>query len=139
MRAAILALLLAALVAPALAQDDPTAQVEVQFVKPEAVLKMITDKATDFVLVDTQPEEAYEDERIVGAVNYPWVDHVKPPVPLPRDKTLILYCACAHDEDSIDMTKKLAEFGYLNSEVLEGGLFKWEDLKYPVEGTGTKK
>ena len=106
-----------------------------QFIAPADVLKMMQDKDTTFVLVDTQPEEAFADGHIPGAINYPWVPQVKPPISLPRNKMLVLYCPCNHDEDSIDMYKKLAEFGYLNTKILEGGWYKWVALKYPVEGT----
>jgi len=127
---------------PAAAQDDsgafgdPTAQAPPpQFIAPAELKKMMDDKDTSFVLVDTQPEEAFTEGHIPGAINYPWVPQVKPPVPLPRNKTLVLYCPCQHDEDSIDMYKKLVEFGYLNTKILEGGWYKWVALKYPVEGS----
>jgi len=106
-----------------------------QFIAPADVLKMMQDKDTSFVLVDTQPEEAFADGHIPGAINYPWVQQVKPPISLPRNKMLVFYCPCNHDEDSIDMYKKLAEFGYLNTKILEGGWYKWVALKYPVDGT----
>ncbi len=115
--------------------DDASMTPPPQFIKPAEVLKMMQDKDTSFVLVDTQPEEAFADGHIPGAINYPWVPQVKPPISLPRDKMLIFYCPCNHDEDSIDMYKKLAEFGYLNTKILEGGWYKWVALKYPVDGT----
>ncbi len=131
------------LAAPAvLAQDDggplDPAMVEappVQFISPADVKKLIDEKATNFLLVDTAPAEAFEEGHIPGAVNFPWVERITPPVSLPRDKMLILYCPCTHDEDSSDMSKKLAEFGYYNVKVLEGGWYKWEALKYPVVGS----
>ncbi len=104
------------------------------FIKPAAVLKMMQDHDNSFVLVDTQPQMAYAQSHIPGAINYPFQERLTPPIPLPRDKTLILYCPCTHDEDSISMAKKLAEFGYYNVKILEGGWYKWEDLKYPVTG-----
>lgn len=104
------------------------------FIKPADVLKMMQDHDTSFALVDTQPEMAYAQSHIPGAINYPFQERLTPPIPLPRDKTLILYCPCTHDEDSISMAKKLAEFGYYNVKILEGGWYKWEDLKYPVTG-----
>lgn len=118
---------------------DPAAMAAppVQFIKPADVLKLIQDKATTFQLVDTQPAEAFEEGHVPGAVNFPWVAQIKPPISLPRNKMLILYCPCTHDEDSIDMTNKLAEFGYYNVKVLEGGWYKWVALKYPIEGTDT--
>lgn len=118
---------------------DPAAMAAppVQFISPADVKKLIEDKATNFQLVDTQPAEAFEEGHVPGAVNFPWVAQIKPPISLPRNKMLILYCPCTHDEDSIDMANKLAEFGYYNVKVLEGGWYKWVALKYPIEGTDT--
>ncbi len=122
---------------PAGGFDDPTtmAAPPAQFITPADIKKMMDNKDTSFQLVDTQPEEAFAEGHIPGAINYPWVQQVKPPVPLPRNKMLVLYCPCNHDEDSLDMYKKLAEFGYLNTKILEGGWYKWVALKLPVEGT----
>jgi rhodanese-related sulfurtransferase len=115
--------------------DDASMVPPPQFIKPAEVLKMMQDHDKTFVLVDTQPAEAFADGHIPGAINYPWVPRVTPPISLPRDKMLVFYCPCNHDEDSIDMYKKLAEFGYLNTKILEGGWYKWVALKYPVVGT----
>jgi len=35
------------------------------------------------------------------------------------------------------MVKKLGEFGYFNIRILDGGIEKWLELKYPVAGTRT--
>ncbi|HKV04252.1 MAG TPA: rhodanese-like domain-containing protein [Candidatus Acidoferrales bacterium] len=117
--------------------DDPTemAVPPAQFITPADMKKLMDNKDTSFALVDTQPEEAFAEGHIPGAINYPWVQRVKPPIPLPRNKMLVLYCPCNHDEDSLDMYKKLAEFGYLNVKILEGGWYKWVALRYPVDGT----
>jgi len=122
---------------PAGGFDDPTqmAAPPAQFITPADIKKMMDAKDTSFQLVDTQPEEAFAEGHIPGAINYPWVQQVKPPIPLPRNKMLVLYCPCNHDEDSLDMYKKLSEFGYLNTKILEGGWYKWVALKLPVEGT----
>jgi rhodanese-related sulfurtransferase len=130
--------------APVVSAQDDTGPVDpaamsappVQFISPADVKKLIEDKATNFQLVDTQPPEAFEEGHVPGAINFPWVAQVKPPVALPRNKMLVLYCPCTHDEDSIDMTNKLTEFGFYNTKVLEGGWYKWVALKYPVAGTG---
>src|SRR5271170_1804298 len=117
--------------------DDPTAMAAppAQFITPADMKKMMDNHDASFQLVDTQPEEAYAEGHIPGAINYPWVQQVKPPIPLPRNKMLVLYCPCNHDEDSLDMYKKLAEFGYLNTKILEGGWYKWVALKLPVDCT----
>ena len=106
-----------------------------QFITPADIKKMMDAGDKTFQLVDTQPEEAYAEGHIPGAINYPWVQQVKPPIALPRNKMLVLYCPCNHDEDSLDMYKKLAEFGYLNTKILEGGWYKWVALKLPVDGS----
>ena len=117
--------------------DDPTAMAAPppQFIAPADVKKMMDNHDTSIQLVDTKPEEAFAEGHIPGAINYPWVQQVKPPIALPRNKMLVLYCPCNHDEDSIDMYKKLAEFGYLNTKILEGGWYKWVALKLPVDGS----
>ena len=102
-------------------------------VRPDELKKMIESKAPDFVVVSNDPQESFDEAHIPGAVSFPWVMQIKGPISLPRNKTLILYCACAHEEDSSDMATKLAQFGYRNIKVLDGGILKWMELKYPVE------
>jgi rhodanese-related sulfurtransferase len=117
---------------------DPTvvaaSAVPVQAVAPGDVLKMIDDQRADIALVDTQPADGYAEQHIPGAINYPWVMQIKNfPIPLPRNKVLIFYGACPNDTS--DMVKKLAEFGYFNSKVMDGGIESWIALKYPITGT----
>jgi rhodanese-related sulfurtransferase len=148
---AVMALLLAAIfVAPVVrAQDDaafsdpavsdPTLiaadAAPVQTIAPVDVLKMMQDKDANFALVDTQPVDGYADGHISGAVNYPWVMRIKSfPIALPRNKTLVFYGSCPNDTS--DIVKQLAQFGYFNVKIMEGGLDKWMALKYPVTGKG---
>jgi rhodanese-related sulfurtransferase len=104
------------------------------FMPPDELRQKIHDHATDIVIVDTAAPAIYEDEHILGAIDYPWVHELEQPVKLPRDKTLVLYCACKDHEDSADMAKKLSQVGYLNVKVLKGGWFKWVDLGYETAG-----
>jgi rhodanese-related sulfurtransferase len=102
-------------------------------VAPEAVLKMMQDKDSSVVLVDTQPPDGYAEGHIPGAVNYPWVMQIKHfPISLPRNKTLVFYGSCPHDTE--DTIRQLAEFGYFNVKVMDGGWDKWIALKYPAAG-----
>jgi rhodanese-related sulfurtransferase len=105
---------------------------EVKSIKPEELKKLIESKA-DIVVVDNQPKGAYDMEHIPGAVNFPWAMQIKGPVNLPRNKLLILYCACSHEEDSTDVANQLMEFGYHNVKLLEGGWLRWVELGYPIE------
>ena len=102
-------------------------------IKPEELKKLIESKA-DIVVVDNQPKDVYEMEHIPGAVNFPWATQVKGPVNLPRDKVLILYCACSHEEDSGEVADQLIKkFGYKDIKLLEGGWLRWVELGYPIE------
>ena len=100
------------------------------FMTPEELKKHIEERSKDIVIVDTAAIPIFEDEHIPGAVNLPWKPELSLPVPLPRDKTLVIYCACKDHEDSSDMAKQLSLFGYTKVKVLKGGWFKWVDLGY---------
>jgi len=121
-----------AILSIALAQEE-RAPSDFPRIKPEELKKMIESKAPDFLVISNDPQESFDEAHIPGAVSFPWVAQLKVPVNLPRTKTLILYCACAHEEDSSDMAAKLAQFGYRNIKVLDGGILKWMELKYPLE------
>ena len=95
------------------------------------VLKLTQQKSSNILLVDTQPASGYADTHIPGAVNYPWVMRITTfPISLPRDKTLIFYGSCPNDTS--DIVKQLAQYGYFNVQIMDGGLYRWVDLKYPV-------
>jgi rhodanese-related sulfurtransferase len=107
----------------------------VQTLAPADVLKMMQSDgdSAKFALVDTQPVDGYVEGHIPGAINYPWVMRIRQfPITLPRDRTLIFYGSCPNDTS--DMVKKLAEFGYINVKVMDGGWYKWLALKYPAAG-----
>jgi len=126
--------------AAALAQEPEGAFVDGEYVEGytfapdfmtiEELRERMAERDASVVIVDTAAPLIYEDEHIPGAINYPWVHEIAYPVPLPRDKTLVIYCACQHHEDSADMAEKLSHAGYYMVKVLEGGWFKWLDLGY---------
>jgi rhodanese-related sulfurtransferase len=105
-----------------------------EFISTEELKSLIDAGSEDVVVVDTSAELLHEDERIPGSVNLPWAHQLTPPVDLPRDKTLVLYCACVGEEDSLDMAQQLSFLGFVNVKVLEGGWFRWLELGYPTEG-----
>ena len=105
---------------------------EVQSIKPEE-LKTLIESKSDIVVVDTQPKSAYDMGHIPGAVNFPWASQIKTPTNLPRNKLLVLYCACSHEEDSTEVAEQLMKkFGYKQVKVLEGGWLRWQELNYPI-------
>lgn len=114
-------------------EDFETMAFEPDFISVEEVKKMIDEGDSSFVLVDNAPRMAFEEEHIPGAISYPWVQQIKPPVSLPRNKTLVMYCPCGPDDaDSISMAKALRMYGYFRVKILHGGWFEWLDKEYPI-------
>ncbi len=130
---------------------------EIQRIKPEELKKLIDSNDPMILVVDNQPKVGYDLGHIKGAVNFPWALDIKSPGSLPKDKMLILYCDCAHEEDSANVTIQLTnkqescapgddstdaaqqlmdKFGYRNIKVLEGGWSKWQQLGYPIDKNG---
>ena len=100
------------------------------FMPPDELKKLIDEHSQDVIIVDTAAPPIWEDEHIPGAVNFPYSKNITAPVPLPREKTLVIYCACKDHEDSTDVARQLSLLGYRKVKVLKGGWFKWLDLKY---------
>ena len=101
--------------------------------------KMIESGEKGFVIVDVQPAGAYKIGHIKGAINFPWDQDLKSAGKLPKDKLLILYCDCSHEEDSIDTATQLQDkWDYTNIKLLQGGWSGWVELGYPME-KGKKK
>jgi rhodanese-related sulfurtransferase len=103
-----------------------------EFISADELRRLIKEGAKDILILDNAPNLVWEEAHIPGAVSFPWVRQITEVVKFPRNKTLILYCPCTGDEDSIDMAKKLRELGYFKIKVLEGGWFKWEKLGYEI-------
>ena len=109
------------------------------FMTPEELKKHIDERSPGIVIVDTAAAPIWEEEHIAGAVNFPYSKNISAPVPLPRDKTLVIYCACKDHEDSTDVARQLSLLGYRNVKVLKGGWFKWLDLKYKTVSKDEEK
>jgi len=107
---------------------------DLPLVKPEELKKMIDEGRADMLVVDNQPQGAYEMGHIPGAVNFPWTTEIRSSGNLPRNKVLILYCACEHEEDATDVANQLIKkFGYKEIKLLAGGWIQWVKLGYPTE------
>lgn len=109
------------------------------FMTPEELKKRIDERSPGIVIVDTAAPPIWEEAHIPGAVNFPYSKNIPAPVPLPRDKTLVIYCACKDHEDSKDVARQLSLLSYRNVKVLKGGWFKWLELKYKTVSKDEKK
>ena len=107
---------------------------EFPFVSFEELTRLISNKDSEIVVVDTQPAPAFEMGHIKGAINLPWAMDLKTPRELPYDKTLILYCDCPAEEDSIDVGRQLKEkWAYEKIRILKGSWSKWKESGLPIE------
>ena len=117
-------------------QRAPKSAEEIQRIGPEELKSLIEGEA-DIIVVDNNPASAYESGHVPGAVNLPWDLEITSAGDLPKDKLLILYCACAHEEDASDVAMQMIErFGYEKIMLLEGGWLRWVELGYEVEKGG---
>ena len=118
--------------------DEDSVYVQ-DFMTPQELKKHIDERSPGIVIVDTAAPPIWEESHIPGAVNFPYSKNISAPLPLPRDKTLVIYCACKDHEDSTDMARQLSLLSYRNVKVLKGGWFKWLELKYKTESKDAKK
>lgn len=106
---------------------------DLQRITPEELMALL-ESGADIVVVDNQPKAAYDIGHVPGARNLPWDATLKSAAGLPKDKLLVLYCACQNEEDAIDVGMQLVnKFGYTKIMLLEGGWLKWTELGLPVE------
>jgi rhodanese-related sulfurtransferase len=114
---------------------------ELQHIFAHDLKKLMESKANIFI-VDVQPKVAYEAGHIKGAINFPGAKEIEEPVKLPKNKVLVIYCDCVHEEDSIDVATQLIErFDYNsnNIKILAGGWSEWVKAGYPTEKGKKKK
>src|SRR4051794_39279942 len=109
-----------------------------QFISAPELKKLIDEKSKDIVIVDTAADLIFDEHHIPGAINFPYATTLPQPITLPRNKTLVIYCACNAEEESIGTASKLSEFGYQNVKVLKGGWAGWLDRGYKIDAKERK-
>ena len=100
-----------------------------------AQAKMLFDRG-QAVFVDARPPYEYVEAHIPGALNIPWeeIEYYAAEVEsLPRDSTIVVYCAGESCDLSIHLGDHLAELGFGHVRVFFGGWLEWTDAGYPVE------
>jgi rhodanese-related sulfurtransferase len=108
---------------------------------PAKDVKEMLEKKADFVIVDTNPEDFFKTWHIPTAINIPYIVLADNPGKrermlgiLPKDKLIVLYCLCEEGADSSEVALMLRKMNYRRDQVkvLEGGLVKWDEKKYPM-------
>ena len=84
------------------------------------------------VIVDLRPLAARrEAPGIPGAIPLALDDLGSRQHELPRDRDVVLYCACPRDASSIEGAKRLRKLGLTRVSVLAGGLGAWNAAAHP--------
>jgi len=88
------------------------------------------------IFVDARPPYEYDEGHIAGAVNIPWeeIEYYETDIAqLPRDSTVVVYCAGKSCDLSQHLGDELATRGFRKVRVFFGGWVGWNNAKYPVE------
>lgn len=93
---------------------------------PEEVLSRLREKQA--VIVDVRESHEYREEHITGALSLPLGNLVTKQ--LPPGKTVILYCGVS--KRSCQAAERLAELGYADVAVVDGGIVGWKAAGLPT-------
>jgi rhodanese-related sulfurtransferase len=84
------------------------------------------------VIVDLRPLAARQQEPgIPGAVSLTLDEVVARQHELPRDRDVVLYCACPKDASSVEGVLRLRKLGFTRVWPLAGGLGAWNAAAHP--------
>jgi len=99
--------------------------------------KLGSDQA--ITIIDVRDTKTYiNSPRIKGSLYFklrrlPYRLTMPPLKDLPRDREVVTYCACPHDEASIHAAKIFLEAGFKHVRVLHGGWQMWLKVDGPTE------
>jgi rhodanese-related sulfurtransferase len=83
-------------------------------------------------ILDVRDIDAYSASHIPGALQIP-LSRVEGEVSyLPKEKPIVTYCTCPHDEAAIEAVQILQHGGVRDARVLHGGLQEWTRLGFPT-------
>jgi rhodanese-related sulfurtransferase len=89
-----------------------------------------------FVLVDALAPMSFAHSHLPGAINLPpeWVDERGPGRIPDQSSDIVVYCATATCDSSVQVGERLLELGYPNVRHYVEGKKGWIDAGLPVEG-----
>ncbi len=99
--------------------------------------KLASDQA--ITVIDVRDTKTYiSSPRIKGSIYFklrrlPYRLTLPPLRDLPRDREVVTYCSCPHDEASIHAAKIFLEAGFKHVRVLQGGWQMWLKVDGPTE------
>ena len=115
---------------PSAAAPAPAAMADAPRID-QAELKALVD-ANNVTLLDVRDADAYLASHIPGSLQIP-LSRVEGEVPyLPKEKPIVAYCTCPHDEAAVEAVQILEHAGVRGARALRGGLQEWTRLGYPT-------
>lgn len=87
------------------------------------------------VVVDVRGHVEYQLGHIKGSVSVPLGLIAEQLKDLPRDKLIVTYCACTHEQLSIRGVQEMKKLGIENAAALVGGWDAWVAAGLPTEKT----
>ena len=96
-------------------------------------LKKKMDSVNDITVVNTLPEDQFENNKIDGSINIPqtapdFVDRVSAAVSQNKNAEIVVYCASAKCDSSTQAAKKLEQAGFTKVFEYEGGAQEWNQM-----------
>ena len=122
-------------VEPAAAQKATPPPANVPFMEQTEAKQLLDRNAV--TMLDVRDADAYVASHVAGALQIP-LARVEGEIPyLPKEKPIVAYCTCPHDEAAIEAVQILQHGGVTNAHVLRGGLQEWTRPGFPT-ASGTK-
>lgn len=89
------------------------------------------------IFIDVRSNEQFGIGHIKGAINIPGSQIVRRFAEIPRNKTIITYCACSAEQSSGRAVNELLAHGVKNVFALKGGWSEWKSEGHPI-ASGSK-
>jgi rhodanese-related sulfurtransferase len=99
----------------------------VEEIEPEKLVKALSDQKHDFLLIDVRENEELADGSLAGSIHIPMSQFKQRFQEIPRDQTIIVYCA--HGVRSFHIAAFLGTRGY-HAISLKGGFAEWQEKQY---------
>ena len=110
---------------------------ENRFVPADDVKAALAAKAK-LVIIDARPPSEWRTVHIVGAISLPHyafttnaADLEKRIAEIPKDATVVAYCACPHHLSGL-VVDGLIKLGFKHAYVLDEGILEWQRRGYPI-------
>ena len=116
------------------AVPPPAKPAEIERITPEE-LKSKIEKNEPVTIIDARSKSSYgpSDKKIKGAVRIGEENVAARSKDIPRDKEVVVYCACPDDGTSVRVARQLLELGFKRARALKGGWNAWLQANGQVE------